>query len=42
MDEGRFLFTLDYEQFTEDWSQEILFIVKPVNKLTYCQIYANL
>ena len=25
MAEGRFLFTLDYEQFTEDWSQEILF-----------------
>ena len=25
MAEGQFLFTLDYEQFTEDWSQEILF-----------------
>ena len=25
MAEGQFLFTLDYEQFTEDWSQKILF-----------------
>ena len=25
MAEGQFLFTLDYEQFTENWSQEILF-----------------